>query len=127
MVKVTTFRGLELQALKQMNLKEFAKLVESRARRKLVKRGLTEQEKKLLADLKNMVDPVKTHCREMVIIPEMVGRTIYVHGGRDFVRVDITLEMLGHRLGEFADTRKRVKHGAPGMGATKSSMFVPLK
>lgn len=127
MAKVFLFRGFDLQTLKQMPLKDFAKLVESRARRKLVKRGMTEQEKKLLLDLRNMVDPVKTHCREMVIIPEMVGRTIYVHAGREFVRVDIITEMLGHRLGEFAETRKRVRHGAPGMGATKSSMFVPLK
>jgi small subunit ribosomal protein S19 len=57
----------------------------------------------------------------------MVDKTIFVHAGKEFLRVDIKPEMLGHRLGEFADTRKRIKHGAPGMGATRSSMYIPLK
>jgi small subunit ribosomal protein S19 len=63
----------------------------------------------------------------MVIIPEMVGVKIGIHNGKEYVSVDIKPEMLGHRLGEFAMTRKPVKHSSPGFGATRSSKFVPLK
>lgn len=126
MAKLFLFRGYELDKLKTMTLKEFGNLIESRYRRK-IKRGFTIEEKKLLKDIEEGVDPVKTHCRAMLVLPMMVGRTIHVHTGREFARVDILPEMLGHRIGEFAETRKRVKHGAPGMGATKSSTYVPLK
>jgi small subunit ribosomal protein S19 len=71
--------------------------------------------------------PIRTHARDMVILPEMVGTTIAVHNGKEFVPVEIVPEMIGHRLGEFAITNKRVVHGRPGVGATKSSMYVPLK
>ena len=126
MAKVFTFRGYEMDKLSQMSLREFSQLLKSNGRRKF-KRGLTEQEKKLLQDIKEGNDPIKTHCRAMIIIPMMVGKTIFVHAGKEFTRVDVKPEMLGHRLGEFADTRKRIKHGAPGVGATRSSMFIPLK
>ena len=70
---------------------------------------------------------VRTHCRDMIVIPEMVGTTFGIYNGRDFVEVTFTPEMLGCFFGEFAPTRARVQHGDPGMGATRSSMFVPLK
>jgi small subunit ribosomal protein S19 len=70
---------------------------------------------------------IRTHCRDMIILPEMVGLTIHVHNGKDFVPVEITTEMIGHYLGEFAITNKKVVHGAPGLRATRSSMYVPLK
>jgi len=70
---------------------------------------------------------IKTHVRDMIILPEMVDRKISVYSGREFVSVTIQPEMLGHRLGEFASTRKMVRHGSAGVGATKSSKFVPLK
>jgi len=70
---------------------------------------------------------IKTHCRDMVILPEMVGLTIQVHNGKEFVQVEITTEKVGHYLGEFALTRKKVVHGMPGIGASRSSMYVPLK
>ncbi len=63
----------------------------------------------------------------MVILPEMVDLTIGVHNGKEFVRVKILPQMIGHLLGEFAITNKRVQHGSPGIGATKSSAYVPLK
>ncbi|MEM2861057.1 MAG: ribosomal protein S19 family protein, partial [Nitrososphaerota archaeon] len=75
----------------------------------------------------NTNKPIRTHAREMVILPEMVGLTIHVHNGKEFIPVQITPEMIGHRLGEFSITNKRVQHGRPGVGATKSSMYVPLK
>ncbi|RLE42895.1 30S ribosomal protein S19 [Candidatus Woesearchaeota archaeon] len=125
--KEFTFRGKTLEELKQMTLDQFAELLKARPRRKL-KRGLTEAEKKLLKRIREKPDKkIRTHCRDMVIIPEMVGLTIYVHNGKSFVPVSITPEMLGHRLGEFALTRKPVKHSAPGVGATRSSAAISAK
>ncbi len=70
---------------------------------------------------------VKTHVRDMVILPEMVGVTVLVHNGKEFIPVEIKPEMIGHYLGEFAISNKPVKHGTPGIGASRSSMYVPLK
>ena len=130
-----TYRGYEFKDLIKMDINEFIKLIPSRQRRSL-KRGLTEEEKKLLAKIKKAraqleagKEPkmIKTHCRSMVIIPAMVGLTFGVHNGKEFVKVDVTPEMLGHYLGEFALTRKRVQHSSPGVGATRGSAFVPTK
>ncbi len=119
------YRGYTLEQLKEMPLEELAKLLPARERRK-IKRGFTEQEEKLLRKLKKK-DAVRTHCRDMVVLPEMVGKIIFVHNGKDFVRVEIKPEMIGHRLGEFALTRRFEKHSGPGVGATRSSKYVPLK
>ena len=119
------YRGYTLEELKNMPLEELAKLLPARERRK-IKRGFTEQEEKLLRKLKKK-DAVRTHCRDMVVLPETVGKIIFVHNGKDFVRVEIKPEMIGHRLGEFALTRRFEKHSGPGVGATRSSKYVPLK
>jgi small subunit ribosomal protein S19 len=131
MVREFTYRGYTLEQLQQMSMDEFIKLLPSRQRRSL-KRGLTEAQRKLLEKVRKykrlgINKPIRTHARDMVILPEMVGMTIAVHNGKDFVPVEIVPEMIGHRLGEFAITNKRVIHGRPGVGATKSSMYVPLK
>ncbi len=121
------FRGLEFEQVKKLSLEEFSNLLPSRDRRAL-RRGFTDAEKKLLKSVrKNPKKFHKTQAREMIIIPEFVGQRIGIHNGKEFVAVDIRPEMIGHRLGEFALTRKSVKHSAPGFGATKSSKFVPLK
>ena len=70
---------------------------------------------------------IKTHCRSMYIVPSMVGRTVGIHNGIQFVKVDIQPEMIGHAMGEYAPTRKSVKHTGPGVGATRSSKHVALK
>ena len=70
---------------------------------------------------------IKTHQRELVIVPRMVGLRINVHNGKEFFPIDITIEMLGHRLGEFSVTRSKVKHGAAGIGATRSSASASVK
>lgn len=70
---------------------------------------------------------LKTHARDMIILPEMVGVTISIHNGKEFVSVTITPEMIGYYLGEFAITNRPVRHGTPGIGASRSSMYVPLK
>ncbi|MFQ6010177.1 MAG: 30S ribosomal protein S19 [Candidatus Aenigmatarchaeota archaeon] len=125
--KIVTYKGRTIEELQKMSLEEFAKLVRSRERRSL-KRGLTVQQKKLLERLrKGKKAVVKTHCRDMVVLPEMVGKKISIHAGKEWVVIEIKTEMLGRRLGEFAMTRKKVMHSAPGVGATKSSKFLPLK
>jgi small subunit ribosomal protein S19 len=123
--KEFAFRGYTFEEIQKMSLEDFMKLLPSRERRKL-KRGLTEQEEILLRKLRKK-GSARTHCRDMLIIPEMVGKVVFVHNGKDFVRVEIKPEMLGHRLGEFAQTRRFEKHSGPGVGATRSSKFVPLK
>ena len=122
------YRGKTLEELLQMNINEFAELLPARERRSL-KRGLTERQKKLLEKIRKYKGKklIRTHDRDMIILPEMVGAKIGVHNGKEFVVIEIKPEMIGHRLGEFAPTRKRVQHSAPGFGATRSSKFVPIK
>jgi small subunit ribosomal protein S19 len=120
-----TYRGHTLDELREMSHDEFAELLNSRGRRKL-DRGLDRKEKKILEDLEES-DEIRTHERSMIVLPEMVGATIHVYNGQDFVPVEIEAEMIGHYLGELAKTRKRVSHSAPGLGATRSSQHVPLK
>ena len=126
MAKIFTYRGKTLEELQKMSLEEFAKILTSRERRALL-RGFSVKEKKFLEKLRKALKPVRTHLREMVIIPEMVGKKIMVYAGKDWVSFEIKQEMIGHRLGEFALTRKKVQHSSPGVGATKSSKFLPLK
>lgn len=127
MVTKFALRGKPWEEVEKMGLDEFARLMPSRGRRAL-KRGFTEQEKILLENVKkNKGKFHKTHCREMIIVPALVGSKIGVHSGKEFVAIDIKPEMLGHRLGEYVMTRKKVEHSSPGFGATKSSKFVPLK
>ena len=123
--KEFTYRGKTIAELKQLSLKEFAELLPSRQRR-VLHRGLSEGNKKLLEDIRKHSN-VKTHCRDMVIIPEMVGKTIKIYSGKEFVPVIIITEMLGHYLGEFVLTRKKVVHHAPGIGATKSSAALSVR
>ncbi|MFP4115849.1 MAG: 30S ribosomal protein S19 [Candidatus Aenigmatarchaeota archaeon] len=126
MAKDFQFRGKTVEELREMDLTEFAELLDARKRRSLV-RGLTDAQKKLMEKIREGEDYVKTHARDMVILPEMVGTTIGVHNGKDFVDIDIEPDMIGHYLGEFAETRKKVEHSAPGLGATRTSKHVPLK
>lgn len=123
--KEFTYRGKSLEELKEMSIEDFMNLLPSRERRSL-KRGIYEEGKKLLKLLKTK-DNVKTHCRELIILPEMVGKKIRVHRGKEFVMIIIEPEMIGYRLGDFALTRKSISHSAPGVGATKSSSNISVK
>lgn len=118
--KEFAYRGKTVEELKSMSLNEFMLLIPANERRHL-KRGLTDVEKKVLKNIRAKKNNIETHAREMIIIPEMIGVTIRVHNGKEFAQLMITEEMLGHRLGEFALTRKPVRHGAAGIGATRSS------
>lgn len=126
MAKEIIWHGKNETEVKKMDLKEFMRYVPSGARRSL-KRGFTEFQKILLKEMKKNSPNLKTHCRDMVIIPEMLGRIFKVYSGKEFKPVEITLEMLGHRLGEFSHTRKTVSHSAAGIGATRSSKAVSAR
>lgn len=124
--KEFSYRGKSLDELKALSLKELADLMPASVRRRL-KRGLTDQQKILLRNLRSGQKTVKTHCRTMPIFPEMVNKTIGVYNGKEFVSILVQPEMIGHFLGEFALTRKTVGHSAPGVGATRSSSNVSVK
>ncbi|MBW2991680.1 30S ribosomal protein S19 [Candidatus Woesearchaeota archaeon] len=120
------FKGKSEEELKEMSIEEFSKLVPSRIRRS-IKRGFTENQKALLKKLRKGKNNVETHSRGMVILPEMIGKTIKVHNGKVFEGVNVSLDMVGHTLGEFVLTRKELKHSAPGIGATRSSAAISVK
>jgi small subunit ribosomal protein S19 len=124
--KEFTFRGYTLDQLKKMSLEEIIPLLDARRRRSL-KRGLSVQQQKFLEHLRKTDGLVKTHNRDMPVLPEMVDRTIGIYNGKEFQQVTIQPEMIGHFLGEFALTRQGVKHTGPGVGATRSSKYMPLK
>jgi small subunit ribosomal protein S19 len=127
MAKKYTFRGYTPEQLKEMSIEEFSKIITSRERRTL-KRGFTPAQRKLLENIKRHPDKFhKTHERDMVIIPQMLGVKLGIYNGKEWVTVEITPEKLGHRLGEFAMTRQRIKHSAPGVGASRSSKHVSIK
>jgi small subunit ribosomal protein S19 len=134
MPKEFSYRGHNLSSLIGMSMDEFINLLPSRQRRSL-QRGLTPEQRILLEKLREAKEAqkqgkeinLKTHVRDLIILPEMVGIKIQIHNGKEFVNVEIKPEMIGHYLGEFAITNKPVRHGTPGIGASRSSMYVPLK
>ncbi|WP_435127728.1 30S ribosomal protein S19 [Halobaculum sp. D14] len=127
-----TYRGHTLDELQEMDLDEVSELLPARARR-TINRGLSVEQEKLLASARDTTeeesanDPVRTHLRDMPVLPEFVGLTFEVYDGQEFERVKVEPEMIGHYLGEFNLTRTSVEHGQAGIGATRSSKFVPLK
>ncbi len=126
--KEFTFRGKSIDELKTLDIREFAKFLASRERRTIIRNTQVIEKflkkcRRLNAKNKN----IRTHERNIIIVPEMVGMTVHVHKGNGFEAVRIVPEMIGHRLGEFALTRKPVKHGAAGIGATKSSASRSVK
>jgi len=131
------YRGRTLEELLTMSMDELIMLLPARARRTL-KRGLKEPQRRLLEKIMNIrrklcegkiksPPPIKTHVRDMIILPIMVGLTIAIYNGKEFVPVKIVPEMIGHYLGEFSQTCKKVEHGEPGLKATRSTLFVALK
>ena len=121
-----TYHGYKIEDLQQMGMSELLPLMPSRIRRR-VNRGLSPGHEKLLREIREDKDRIRTHLRDMIILPEMIGKTVEIHDGKDFVAVELQPEAVFHYLGEFALTRHRVSHGSAGIGATRSSKFVPLK
>jgi len=129
MVREFKYRGHSLEELQAMSLDTLLSILPARQRRSLT-RGITDGKRKLIEEIKNakkLKSPIKTHLRDLIILPYMVGLTIHVHNGKDFTPVEIKPEMISHYLGEYVMTNKRVVHGAPGVGASRSSLYVPLK
>jgi len=131
LVKVFTYRGLSQKELEELPLDKMLKLFPSRARRSLT-RGINDGKRKLIEEMKaakagTLKNPINTHLRDVLILPAMVGVTLNVFSGKEFKPITITTEMIGHYLGEYVITNKRVSHGAPGVGASRSSLYVPLK
>src|SRR3989344_2286158 len=96
--KEFTFRGKTLNELKSLDIREFAKFLDSRARRSVLRNSDVIQ--RFLRKCNK--EKIRTHLRDIIVVPQMIGLTIYVHNGKEFAPVKITAEMLGHRLGEFA-------------------------
>lgn len=129
------FRGIPLEQLLDMNEQQIYALFSSRARRtrargmkvkhQILMKKVTKAKKNAVAGEKPKA--VNTHARNKVITPQMIGSVIGVHNGKVFNAVEIKPEMIGHYLGEFSLTYKPVRHGRPGIGATHSSRFIPLK
>ncbi|MEM4221946.1 MAG: 30S ribosomal protein S19 [archaeon] len=128
MARVFTYYGYTIDELKKMSLEEFMKIVPARQRRSL-KRGLKPEHKKIIEDIRNgrAKEPIRTHERNLIILPEFVDHTFAIYNGKEWNVVKITPEMVGRYLGEFSLTRKRVIHSGPGIGATKSSKFLSVK
>jgi len=125
MAKEFFYKGRKLDELKSMSLSELSNIFPASQRRK-IKRGFSDEEKKLLVKIEKK-DSVKTHLRDMLILPQMVGKTLRVHNGKEFQMLIIQEEMISHRLGEFVLTRKKTSHSAPGVGATRSSSSVSVR
>ncbi|MEM4311443.1 MAG: 30S ribosomal protein S19 [Nitrososphaerales archaeon] len=134
MPKEFRYRGYSVEQLNNLSFESILNLLTSRQRRSLnrVNKGLSPDKKRLLEKVRAAKEgkynkPIKTHARDMIILPYMVGLTIHIHNGKEFVPVEIKPEMIGHYLGEYVITNKKVVHGEPGVGASKSSLYVPLK
>ncbi len=131
MVKEFLYRGIPKEELDSLSLEKLFLLFNSRQRRSLT-RGIDDGKRKLIEEIKaekagKVKNPIKTHVRDLIVLPYMVGVTVNVFSGKEFRPVNITSEMIGHYLGEYVITNKRVSHGAPGVGASRSSLYVPLK
>ena len=122
------YRGQTLEDLLALSQDEQLALLPSRARR-FFDRGLDHDAQVFWAKVQaaGEGDDIRTHLRDFPIMPAFVGKMVHIHNGKEFQKVGITAEMIGHKLGEFAPTRKSVKHTGPGVGATRSSKFMPLK
>jgi small subunit ribosomal protein S19 len=131
MVKEFEYRGIPKEELEAMSIEKLFQLFNARQRRSLT-RGINDGKRKLIEEIKGakagkVTTPIKTHLRDLIILPYMVGVTVNVFSGKEFRPVTIRTEMIGHYLGEYVITNKKVSHGAPGVGASRSSLYVPLK
>jgi len=137
-IKKFQYMGLNYEQVQALSMDEFIKMLPSRKRRSISRQSYwTPKRLKLIADIRAQVKGIKegnkriktvrTHLRDMVILPEMVMAKIGIHDGKDFIEFLVRPDMIGHIFGEFAPSTKLVRHGSPGMGATKSSLYIPLK
>ncbi len=123
-----TYRGKSLEELKAMSLEQLAAILGARARRS-IRRGFNDETSRFFERMRATPTEktVRTHCRDALVLPAHVGRKVAIHTGKEFKEIEIRPEMIGHYYGEFALTRRFEKHSGPGVGATRSSKFMPLK
>ena len=131
MAKKFGYRGIPISELESISMEKLFQLFTARQRRSLT-RGINDDKRKLIEDIKatkanKNKNPIRTHLRDFIVLPNMVGVTINIFSGKEFVPITIVPEMIGRYLGEYVITNKRVQHGAPGVGASRSSLYVPLK
>lgn len=116
------FCGLSVEQLKEMSLKDFSNYIPARSRRSVLRHPeLIEKFLKSAEEKISRKKRIRTHLRDLIIVPKMVGMNIQVYSGKSFEEILIEVEMMGHRLGEFALTRQKVNHSAAGIGATRGS------
>jgi small subunit ribosomal protein S19 len=133
MARKEVFRGLEEGQVKDMSVEDFLPLLTSRERRTMKRVNQNPAYKKLIDKVRKLKKegkldkPIKTHARDAVILPEWLGLRFAIHNGKEYKQVQITLNAIGKRLGEFSHSTSRVLHSGPGVGATRGSKFVPLK
>jgi len=120
--KEFTYKGLTIEELQKLDVREFAKYLKSRQRRTVL-RGFQKVEDFInrAREKQSKDKKIRTHQRDLVIVPQMIGMKISIYNGNTFVPVEVTGEMLGHKFGEFAPTRSKVKHSSAGVGATKGT------
>eukprot|EP01100_Stratorugosa_tubuloviscum_P008037 TRINITY_DN333_c0_g1_i1.p1 TRINITY_DN333_c0_g1~~TRINITY_DN333_c0_g1_i1.p1 ORF type:complete len:147 (-),score=69.83 TRINITY_DN333_c0_g1_i1:116-556(-) len=134
--KKFSYRGVDLEKLLNLKNEQLLDLMSSHCRRRMVKHSLKRKHITLLkklrkakrtAEVGEKPKVVKTHLRDAIIVPEMIGSMLGIYNGKVFNQVEVKPEMIGHQLREFAIAYKPVTHGRPGIGATHSSRFIPLK
>ena len=118
--KVFKFKGKTMEGLLELDRNQFAELLSSRKRR-TIKRGISENQEKFMEKLAKGKPKLRTHRRDIIITPAMVGKTVEVYNGKKFITIIINEEMLGYYLGSLVQTRKIASHKGTGVGATKSS------
>ena len=123
-----TLKGRTLPELQAMSLEELSKVLTARARRS-IRRGFNDDQRRFLERLRSFPSDkaLRTHGRDVLVLPEHVGHRVAIHNGKEYKEIEIRPEMIGHYFGEFALTRRFEKHSGPGVGATRSSKFMPLK
>lgn len=121
-----SYRGYGMEELLALNEQDLLEILPSRARRSLT-REMNHDQKAAHDSLLSTEKNIKTHVRDLIILPKYVGKVVELYNGQTYVKFEIKPEMIGHYLGEFSPTRKDVKHSGPGVGATRSSKFMPLK
>ncbi len=135
MVKKFDYRGIPLEDLVRLPMDKQLKLFNARQRRTLsryIANGISDNRRKIIEDIKatkagRRSGSIRTHMRDLIVMPYHVGITVEVYSGKEFVPVTIIPEMIGRYIGEYVITNKRVMHGSPGVGASRSSLYVPLK
>ncbi len=135
MAREFKYKGYSGEQIQRLSIETLMPLLNSRQRRSLDRRlstYITDEKRKFREELKlsregKLTSPLKTHLRDMIILPDMIGLSVLVHNGKEFIPFTIRPEMVGHYLGEYSITNKRVQHGSPGVGSSRSSLYVPLK